>query len=605
MPCDVTRLCLDWMDPLQEYSARLDQRLAEESLLRRQFIRIGNWRLSLAGIALLLAWLALGVHKASPNLLFIPLAAFVVLVIWHQRVIRKRTMGKRALAYYKKALARLHDSWMGTGSSGDQFRSDDHVYANDLDVFGKGSLFELVSCARTGPGERTLAEWLLAPAGADEAAARQGAVTELAPRLELREDIALLGEDVGSDVHPEKVEAWALRPPIVSPAWLRIAALGLSLAATATLLAFFAHLLPLFPFVLTLICNLSVMFALRERTERVMASVETPAQDLQILSLVLARLERETFESVRLRQIESALKTNGRPASGRIARLRHWMEWLDSSDHLLVKIIRPILLWNEQCTLAIEAWRQENGPQIGKWLRAVGEFEALSSLASLAYERPYWSFPELIPGPAVFEARELRHPLLPRATCIPNDVLLGGDLRLLIISGSNMSGKSTLLRAVGLNAVLAWAGAPVPASRLTISPLQVGASLRITDSLQDNKSRFYAEITRLRHIVDLSKEQPTALFLLDELLSGTNSHDRRIGASAIVRNLVENGALGFITTHDLALAEIEQDLQGRAMNAHFEDRIADGKIEFDYRLRPGIVTRSNALELMRAVGLAV
>ncbi len=593
------------MDPLQEYSARRDRRLAEELLLHRQFIRIGNWRLVLAGIALLLAWLAFGAHKTPASLLALPVVAFIALFAWHQRVIRKRTLSSRALTFYNKALSRVQDAWMGTGSTGDPFRNDDHVYANDLDVFGKGSLFELLSCARTGPGERILADWLLAPADAQEAQARQAAVVELAPRLDLREDIALLGEDVRSDVHPEKVADWGSRPPIVFPSGLRIVTLCLSIAATGAFLAFFAHLLPLFPFLLVMACNLSLMFLLHERVERVMAGVETPAQDLQILSLVLARLEQEKFESVRLSGVQNDLRTNGWPASRRIARLRRWMEWLDSNDHLLVKIIRPILLWNEQCSLAIEAWRQENGPQVGKWLQAVGEFEALSSISSLAFERPYWSFPDLVTEPAVFEASALRHPLLPRATCVPNDVALGGDLRLLIISGSNMSGKSTLLRAIGLNAVLAWAGAPVPASHLRISPLQVGASLRVTDSLQDNKSRFYAEITRLRNIVDLSRHQPTALFLLDELLSGTNSHDRRIGASAIVRTLVENGAIGLITTHDLALAEIEQDLQGRARNAHFEDRIVDGKIEFDYQLRSGIVTRSNALALMRAVGLVV
>jgi hypothetical protein len=594
------------MDPLQEYSTRRDRRQAEELLLKRQFIRIGNWRLVLGIIALALAWLSFGAHSASPSLLLLPVGAFVGLVVWHQRVIRARVIATRALAYYENALSRVHDRWIGRGSTGDQFRDDQHVYANDLDVFGNGSMFELISVARTGPGERTLADWLLAPASPEEAVARQEGIKELSARLDLREDMALLGEDVRSGVHPDKVAHWGARPAVPFPGGLRFGVLFLSVGAVGTFLAFFAHLLPLFPFVLVLACNFLVMFALRERTELIMAGVETPARDLRILSLVLERLEREGFESDRLRLIHHLLRTNGRPASRRIAQLQRWMEWLDSNDHLLVRIVRPVLLWNEQCSLAIEAWRQENGLDVGRWLRAVGDFEALSSFASLAFERPYWSFPELVvTQSAMVEAKELRHPLLPRASCVPNDVAIGNNLRLLIISGSNMSGKSTLLRAVGLNAVLAWAGSPVPASQLTISPLRVGASLRVTDSLQDNRSRFYAEITRLRQIVDLSKQEPTALFLLDELLSGTNSHDRRIGASAIVRTLVENGAIGLITTHDLALAEIEQDLQGHAANAHFEDRIVGGKIEFDYRLRTGIVTRSNALALMRAVGLAV
>ncbi len=593
------------MDPLEEYAARRDRRQSEEFLLNRQSIKIGNWRLSLAGLAILLAWLAFGRQSLPSSILFVPAVAFIVLVIWHQNIIRRRTFAAHAAAYYRTALARVQDNWMGVGSTGEQFRDPNHVYADDLDVFGKGSLFELISCARTGPGERTLADWLLGPTTITEAIARQDAVRELAPQLDLREDFALLGEEVQSSIHPEKVAKWGTAPFVEHPPWLRGLTLFLSVAAVLSFLAFFAHLVPLFPFLLVVACNLVVMFAFRHQTERIMAGVETPAQDLRVLSLVLARLEQETFNSERLKGIQDKLRTSGLPASRRIAQLGRWMEWLDSSDHLLVRIIRPILLWNEQCALAIESWRRVNGPQVGAWLLAVGEFEALSSLASLTFERPFWSFPELSSGPALFEAEQLRHPLIPRANCVPNDLELGGELRLLIISGSNMSGKSTLLRAVGLNAVLAWAGAPVPASRLSLTPFQVGASLRVTDSLQDNKSRFYAEITRLRRIVDLSREQPTALFLLDELLSGTNSHDRRIGASAIVRNLVEDGAIGLITTHDLALAEIERDLGGRAINAHFKDRIVDGQIEFDYRLRPGVVTRSNALALMRAVGLAV
>ena len=259
--------------------------------------------------------------------------------------------------------------------------------------------------------------------------------------------------------------------------------------------------------------------------------------------------------------------------------------------------------------MGVEAWRADAGPHVGKWLAAVAEFEALSSLASLAFEHPAWTFPVLLENtPPFFGAVALRHPLLPVDRCVPNDVQLGreaGDCSLLIVSGSNMSGKSTLLRSIGLNTVLAWAGAPVAAEQLRLSPLRLGASLRVVDSLQDNRSRFMAEITRLRQIVALASEGAPLLFLLDELLSGTNSHDRRIGASAIVRGLVEQGAIGLLTTHDLALAELEHDLQPNAKNVHFEDSLINGQIEFDYRLRPGIVLRSNALELMRAVGLKV
>jgi DNA mismatch repair ATPase MutS len=237
----------------------------------------------------------------------------------------------------------------------------------------------------------------------------------------------------------------------------------------------------------------------------------------------------------------------------------------------------------------------------------VGELEALCSLAAFAYERPSSVFPELLETlNPYFEASGLVHPLISPEDAIANDVTLSAlGVRLWIVSGSNMSGKSTLLRAVGLNTALAWAGAPVTATSLRASPLQIGASMRANDSVIDHRSRFYAEISRLRGVVDLARAGHPTLFLLDELLSGTNSHDRRIGAEAVLRGLVERGAIGLATTHDLALAEIASSFGSRAVNVHFEDHLENGEIRFDFRLRPGVVARGNALELMRAVGLEV
>jgi DNA mismatch repair ATPase MutS len=264
------------------------------------------------------------------------------------------------------------------------------------------------------------------------------------------------------------------------------------------------------------------------------------------------------------------------------------------------------LLWRPQLACAIEAWRRRSGARIEDWLRALGELEALTSLATHAHDHPQRPFAEIAEagaGPR-FEAVALAHPLL--ATCVPNDVSLGGDgARLIVLSGSNMSGKSTLMRTVGVNTVMALAGAPVRASRLCLTPLAVGATLRIQDSLMAGTSRFYAEVSRLRQLVELAGGSVPLLFLVDEILAGTNSADRRVGAAAVLRGLVERGALGIASTHDLALTEIVSDLQGRAANMHFEDQLQDGRLHFDYRLRAGVVQRSNALALMRAVGLDV
>ncbi|MBV9266632.1 MAG: mismatch repair protein [Acidobacteriaceae bacterium] len=594
------------MNAQQEYASRLKRWQAAEERLQKQFVTLGNWRLVIAILSGVLAWAAFGRGMFSGYLVLLPVSAFAALLVWHFRVIRRRDLARRAIAFYERGLAAIEDRWMEIGDTGEHFRDNRHVYAEDLDLFGKGSLFQMLARARSHSGEQTLANWLLAPAGLDEATARQNAVKELADRLDLREDVALLGEDVRSNVEPDRVARWGSAPSVEFPLWLRAVAPVLAIAGTITLVLALAAVIPASPFLAVLACDVAIIYFTRKEVNRITSLVEEPAQGLNIFSLLLARLEEEDFTAPRLRQIRSALVTEGLPASRRVRHLERWMEWLDSADHMLVRVVAPVLLWRQQCAFAVEIWRRKNGTQVARWLEASGEFEALSSFAALAFERPDWAFPALCPDESgVFEARELRHPLIPRTKCVPNDAELGATLRVLIVSGSNMSGKSTLLRATGLNAVLAWAGAPVAAVELRISPLQVGASIRITDSLQDNRSRFFAEILRLREIVDLTKSGTRVLFLLDELLSGTNSRDRRIGAAAIVRALVDTGAMGMITTHDLALAEIERDLGQAARNSHFEDRITNGQVEFDYRLRPGVVAHSNALELMRTVGLIV
>jgi DNA mismatch repair ATPase MutS len=326
---------------------------------------------------------------------------------------------------------------------------------------------------------------------------------------------------------------------------------------------------------------------------------------MEQLSGLMERIEKQEFQSPLLRQLRADLTSGSRPPSVLIRRLRMILEWLNLQGSMFFAPIARILQWSAQCALSIEAWRRTHGAHLRTWLRVTGEFEALMSLASYSYEHPADPFPAIAPEGARFEAVGLGHPLLSETVHVRNDIALGPAARLFVISGSNMSGKSTLLRTIGINTVLALAGGVVRATELTVSPLQIGASLRTQDSLQGGISRFYAEILRLRQVVAMTDSDRPLLFLLDEILHGTNSHDRLIGAEAIVRTLVAHGAIGLITTHDLALARIESDPSLLAVNVHFEDQLVDGKMSFDYKLRPGVVAKSNALELMRAVGLDV
>jgi hypothetical protein len=343
----------------------------------------------------------------------------------------------------------------------------------------------------------------------------------------------------------------------------------------------------------------------RKQTDAVVTAVEQAAHELGLLSEVLVRLEREKFQSPMLAALRQSLDAEGEPPSQRIARLNKLVERLDSRDHVIIRVLEPFLLWTMHTAAGVEDWRRHSGPAVRRWLTAAGEIEALCTFAGYAFDHPADPFAEFVEGAVSIEAEGICHPLLPAEQAVRNDLRLGSAPQVLMVSGSNMSGKSTLLRTLGINAVLAQAGAPVRARRLRLTPLAVGASIRLSDSLQGGVSRFYAEILRIRQILDSTAGALPVLFLIDEFLAGTNSHDRRIGAEALVRGLVNRGAIGLVTTHDLALAEIVESLGERAANVHFEDQLADGKIHFDYVMRPGVVRKSNALELMRSVGLEI
>jgi MutS domain V len=590
--------------PRIEYTGRAESRRVEAARQWKSFRKVGIVRLALLAAGLVLAWLAFKGLVAWWWLLP-TVAVFLALAEVQARITQARRRSERAAALYEQGLDRLDDRWAGKGATGERFLKSSHLYAEDLDLFGHGSLFELLSIARTRAGEETLADWLLQPSTPEVVRARQAAVTELRPRLDLREDLALLGEGVRSGEDAQALTGWAAAAPWHISRSMQVTATMLALLAVVTLILWIAGF-GWIPFLVALIVGKAFALRLRDPVNRVISAVDAPGRDLTLLSEVLARLERERFSSPRLVELRAALDVEGLAPSQQIAKLNQLIDLLDARRNMIFAPFAIILLWPLQFAIRIERWRQSSGPAVARWLAAVGELEALGSLAGYAYEHPHDPFPELVEDGACFEGEGLGHPLIPESRNVRTDLRLSREReRVLIVSGSNMSGKSTLLRTVGTNAVLALAGAPVRARRLRLSPLQVGASIRIQDSLQAGASRFYAEITRLRHIVELTRGAFPVLFLLDEILHGTNSHDRRIGAEGVVRGLIERGAIGLVTTHDLALARIAEELAPHAANVHFEDHLEGGNMTFDYLLRPGVVQRSNALELMRSVGLEV
>ena len=592
------------MLPAEEYAARRSAREAHANQFQKIHIRLGNLRLLLAIAAAILAWEALRAHVLSVWWLAIPIGAFAVIAYAHSGILRRMELSRRAIAFYARGIARIDDQWAGTGETGERFVDPHHVYSADLDLFGNASLFQLLSTARTRMGEETLAHWLLTPARLDQVQERHAAVTELRDQLDLREDLAVLGEDARVGVHPEALIEWAESENQMKALWLAWFAPLLAVLAILGAVTWAAWGIAS-PFVLVIVVEAIFTYSLKHRLEAVLHGTEHAFSDLELLSGVLERLESQTFRTPGLELLQKELLSSQVRAFEAIARLRTVVDLIHSRHNFFVRIIDAPLMYSVQVALAAERWRRAHGKSVRNWITVAGEIEALLSLASYSFEHPGDPFPEIAETAPEFAADDLGHPLLPLASCVRNDVRLGGEKQVLLVSGSNMSGKSTLLRAIGINAVLAMAGAPVRASRLRLSPLQVGASIRINDSLQEGSSRFYAEITRLRQIFDLAGGDPPLLFLLDELLQGTNSSDRRVGSEGVLRALVERGAIGLVTTHDLALTEIGGALDGHLENVHFQDEFAEGKISFDYKLRDGIVTKSNGLELMRSIGLKV
>jgi len=622
--------------PSQEYRARLDARRKALDTLNRIDERLSYARLATFGSSVLLAVLAWRLGLGFWWLL-VPAAAFAWLVRRHDGVLRARNAARRGIAFYERGLARIESRWPGTGESGDRFRDDRHVYANDLDLFGRGSLFELLSLARTRSGEEVLAGWLMSPADVSEIRARQAAVEELSPGLDLRERLALAGADVRAAVHTDRLLAWAESPMaarrgLLVSTWLLTAAAFAAIAAVALGVASWT-------LGAVVVTQLAVFRRLRDQMDDIVSGGDRSdaadfvgdalthrAQDLDVVADVLRYLERELFRSSRLLWLHGRLTLGGVPASRATRRLHRLSETRESARNsvvlplglflmrqpeLALATASVLLLVGPHLALAVDKWRRRHGPKVRDWLDTVAQFEALSSLASYRYEHAADPFPELVASGdatmprALFEGTELGHPLLPDASLVRNDVRLAGGTQLLVVSGSNMSGKSTLLRTVGINAVLALAGAPVRAASLRMTPLSIGATLRIQDSLIEGRSRFYAEITRIRELADISRGSVPLLFLLDELFHGTNSHDRLVGAAGVLRSFLDRGAIGLITTHDLALTAVADELSPRAANVHFEDWLEGDEIRFDYRMKPGPVTRSNAIALMRAVGLDV
>jgi hypothetical protein len=551
-------------------------------------------------------------------------AAFFVAVVVHARVEQKRREAAERIAVHERHLARLSGRFHTLPSDGEGLLPPDHPYASDIDLTGPGSLFQRIDVSQTREGERALAEALASPLPSERIALRQAAVEELAGKLALREELEVLGRlgqpikagaKDGSlsprQVRENKLDHAPFMALIQLPSlfdqkrWLRPVTYTLVGITVLTILASWLDLVPGKVVWIPVLVQGALLWHFKEPAHHALDLITARLGFAQAYEAMLAVIERENWQSPYLRELRASLDVASQPPSAYMARLRRLEGFVQlKTQGPVYLVLNVVLLWDLLCLDRIERFVRDVGPRCESWFLAVGELEMLCSLATLRHGDPSTIFPDITGAEAGIAAQGLAHPLLGPDSRIANDVALEGPGSLLVVTGSNMAGKSTLLRALGLNVALALAGGPVCARSFRLCPVRLRASMRIDDSLQRGASYFHAELGKLRMVVNDLDHGAPVLFLLDELLRGTNARARNTGARSVLVHLLSRGALGIVATHDIGLAHLEDELP-RVHNVHFTDVFEDGEMRFDYKLRPGPVTTSNALRLLAMAGIDV
>ena len=547
--------------------------------------------------------LKLLVPTISSVLIFI--FVFGLLVKWHNRIRKSLRLSEKLAKINNEEIQRLKfefDSfpdWL-------EFSDEKHPYSGDLDLYGKNSLFQLINRAGTTVGTQRLKAWLEHPATKITIETRQDAVSELAPLVEWRQKIQAFGKKKNTkNLHENGFITWlhgsdtirnsrlySLLPYLITTSTMLLLAGAISGIVTWSFL--------LLPFVLTGIFLLRIAEYSKKTYEMTISGVEM----LQSIEQILILIERQDFSQGYLLDLKSTLFEHHLPASAKILKLRKILDLLNLRGNQMYHLFNSLFLLDFILLMKAENWRKKYKHEISKWFDTIAEFEALNSIAAFAFANETYVYPEIKPDGMTFSAKSLGHPLIPESKRVCNDFEINDCGSIVIVTGSNMAGKSTFLRTVGINAVLAFCGAPVCADAFSISCFQVFTSMRTKDNLEENISSFYAELLRLKMLLESINEQRPILFLLDEILKGTNSADRHTGAESLALQLSKMNAFGLISTHDLQLGELS--IKGQKLrNYNFSSSIHGEEIVFDYKLRHGICESTNASQLMAKIGIQI
>lgn len=489
---------------------------------------------------------------------------------------------------------------------GSEHIPNDHLYANDLDIFGKASLFQHINRSTSEMGSKQLADYLKFPAATDAIMQRQNAVKELAKKIEWIQDFQAKGKEKKiTFITKYRLEKWIAAPPVFSQfkpwKWLRFL---LPAIIISIVVVYIFDKIPSGVFYLSLLLFAAIAYQVNKYVAPVHEQLSKIAEEIEILSLSISHIEKESFESPLLKKLHSSFIHQNKNVSQDITRLRKLLDQLDLRYNLVLSApLNILLLWNLQQVLDLEKWKREQQKNIHTWFETLGHIEALASFGVLHFNEPAWAFPEIEPGYFFIEGRELGHPLIAKNKRVNNYIEIKHGGELMLVTGSNMAGKSTYLRSVGVNVILAMAGAPVCSTYLKVSHVQVISSMRITDNLAESTSTFYAELKKLKTIIEKVNAGEKVFILLDEILRGTNSLDRHTGSVALMKQLIKHHAASIIATHDLELAKIKDEFPESIINYHFDVQVSNDELYFDYKLKPGVCNSLNASILMKKIGI--
>jgi MutS domain V len=612
------------------YRARAERFAASLARAQKASARLSNARLAVfvGAVALVVVLGYLGLYLFTAFALVLGITVFTVLVVRHHRLERTIIADGHLHAVNSAGLHRLAGQWKDFPDKGEEFACPKHSFADDLDLFGRASLFQWMGAAETRYGRAHLAACLKTPALDREAiVARQVMVRELAPHVEWRQTFQAAGKEVAkANEDPDALIGWAEEKGGLTFSPLAILALRIWGLVVPVSVVTFGYFIPIPVLVaLPLIANGWLLSRFKRHVQPVVVTLCHQRKNLEVYQSMLGLIESADFmgtgksapSSTGLSSLVANLGHGKVTASHQAKELITIANWLDIRENPMVHfMLNFLLLWDMQWLSAFQGWKVRSGTQLRKWLEGIAQIEALASLSIIRFENPQWCFPTFTEtGPAHFRARDLGHPLIARTNRVCNDFHLGNSLDLggegalansscgVILTGSNMTGKSTWLRTVGINLVLAYAGAPVCATTLETGLFRIHTSMRLKDDLDQGVSSFYAELLRIRGIMDAARQGLQVLFLIDEIFRGTNSVDRIAGAKEVLLQLARLGAKGLVSTHDLELGQLADSHHELFRNSHFSEHFEDGKIRFDFRLQAGISTTRNAIHLMHLAGV--